>query len=258
MPSYNNFTEVFFTVQSFRMYHDLTDCEILIVDNFGDDKLFGFVKKYGAGVVRYERAIEKNGVSHAKNRVFDHARGEYVMCIDSHILVKPGALDIVPPGDDFVQGPFQTSDCTTYKLSWKDEWSSQMWGKWDDPVTELPEDTIEIWGTGAGFFSCRRDSWLGFNENFRGFGGETGYIQEKYRQHGRKILCDPKKVWMHFFGNDGRNINYPLKMVDRIINYILGFDELGLSKKPIYAAFGQMYPQAVAILESEGIKVKPL
>ena len=52
MPSYNNFTEVFFTVQSLRMYHDLKDAEIIIVDNYGDKILEKWVRNNGKGVVR--------------------------------------------------------------------------------------------------------------------------------------------------------------------------------------------------------------
>lgn len=47
MPCYNNFTEVFFTIQSLRLYHDLSDAEILVVDNYGDKTLENWVKNNG-------------------------------------------------------------------------------------------------------------------------------------------------------------------------------------------------------------------
>ena len=37
MPSYDNYQEVWFTVQALRMYQDLEDCEILVIDNYGKD-----------------------------------------------------------------------------------------------------------------------------------------------------------------------------------------------------------------------------
>jgi len=238
MPSYNNFAEVFFTVQSLRMHHDLKDAEIVIVDNFGDNALAKWVKNNGKGVVRYERFKDIQGVSIAKNRVFEIATGEFVLCMDSHILIKQGALDVELEGDNFYQGPLMYSNCKSYSLSWDNVWRAHMWGIWSKAVTELPSEPVEIWAMGAGFFACRRDSWLEFNPGFRGFGGESGYIQEKYRKAGRKVYCHPKMVWSHLFHCEGTKIPYPLKTADRIKNYLLGFRELGLDTAPIYKEFG--------------------
>jgi len=238
MPSYKNFAEVFFTVQSLRMHHDLKDAEIVIVDNFGDNTLANWVRNNGKGVVRYIRDTEIQGVSHAKNRVFKEAKGDFVLCIDSHILIKKGALDVELEGDNFYQGPLMYSSCQKYSVAWEPIWRGHMWGIWSKAVTELPKEPVEIWAMGAGFFACRRDSWLGFNPGFRGFGGESGYIQEKYRKAGRKVYCHPAMVWMHLFHNEGTKIPYPLKLQDRIRNYLIGFKELGLDTAPIYKEFG--------------------
>ena len=237
MPSYNNYAEVFFTVQSLRMYHNLKDCEIVVVDNFGDDNLASFIKKNGGSTVRYERYTEVTGVSAAKNCVFDVAKGENVLCIDSHILIKPGTLDVDIPNDDFYQGPLLSSIGDRYGCEWLPEWRSQMWGIWAPYRYELPSDSWEIWAQGAGFFACKKDSWLGFNKKFRGFGGETGYIQEKYRKVGRKVWCNPKMIWQHLFNNERGKVPYPLNVKDRIKNYVYGFEELGLDTTEIYTHF---------------------
>ena len=210
MPSYKNFAEVFFTVQSLRMHHDLKDAEIVIVDNFGDNTLANWVRNNGKGVVRYIRDTEIQGVSHAKNRVFKEAKGDFVLCIDSHILIKKGALDVELEGDNFYQGPLMYSSCQKYSMAWEPVWRKHMWGIWSKSVSELPTEPVEIWAMGAGFFACRRESWLGFNPAFRGFGGESGYIQEKYRKAGRKVFCHPKMVWLHLFHCEGSKIPYPL------------------------------------------------
>jgi len=240
MPCYDNDAEVWFTVQALRMYHDLTDCEIVIIDNYGSDQLQNFVQKNGKNTVRYYRHTDITGVSYAKNKIFEHARGEYVLVIDSHILIKPGALDLVPPGDDMIQGPLMQSSCNLYWCEWLPVWRGKMWGIWGKTLTDkdLPKEPFEIWATGAGFFATRRDTWLGFNDNFRGFGGETGYIQEKYRKNGRKVWCYPNMIWSHLFYNQGRKIPYPLQLNDRIKNYLYGFEELGLDTEPIYKEFG--------------------
>lgn len=247
MPSYNNLAEVYFTVQSLRLHHNLSDCEIVVIDNFGDVNLEKFCKNSGGNTVRYEKFTDVTGVSAAKNKIFEVARGEFVLCIDSHILMKPGVLDKTPPGDDMIQGPLLYADSKTYVCEWKPQWRSQMWGIWGQSysIDTLPKDPFQIWATGAGFFACRRDSWLGFNSKFRGFGGETGYIQEKYRKAGRAIWCYPNMVWMHMFYNQGRKIPYPVNLEDRVRNYLIGFEEIGLDTKPIYEHFGKDFVEKV-------------
>jgi glycosyltransferase involved in cell wall biosynthesis len=220
------------------MYHDLKDAEILVVDNYGSKTLEAWIRNNGKDKVRYVCENKVQGVSHAKNKVFEHAKGEFVLCMDSHILIKSGALDAEIEGDNFYGGPLLYSSCSKYSLNWEPVWRKQMWGIWSGAVTELPDKPIEVWGMGAGFFACRRSSWLGFNPEFRGFGGESGYIQEKYRKAGRKVYCHPKMVWMHLFHVEGTKIPYPLKLQDRIRNYLLGFRELGLDTAPIYKEFG--------------------
>lgn len=242
LPCYNNFTEVWFTVQALRLYHDLTDSEIIIIDNFGDLGLKDYVRQKGGQTVKYHCFNQVKGVSHAKNAVFSVAKGDYVLIMDSHILLKPGALDISINNDDLYQGPLLNASCDSYLTGWEPNWRRRMWGTWSKPIKELPDSPFEIWAQGAGFFACRRESFLGFNEDFRGFGAETGYIQEKYRRAGRRVWCHPKLVWQHYFCSGkclgGRPIPYPLRMQDRVRNYLLAFQELGLSCEDIKNHFG--------------------
>jgi glycosyltransferase involved in cell wall biosynthesis len=247
MPSYKNFEEVFFTVQSLKMHHDLKDTEIVVIDNFGDTHLEKFAR--GSGI-RYEKFIDITGVSAAKNKVFEVAKGEYVLCMDSHILLAQDALKDLPEGDNFIQGPLVHGSCRTYTCEWLPVWRGNMWGIWGKNMLkkDIPKDPFEIWAMGAGFFLCRRDTWLGFNSRFKGFGGETGYIQEKYRKSGRKVICHPPLIWMHMFD---RKIPYPLKMVDRVRNYILGFEEIGLDTNQIKDHFGQqLFDEANLLVQS--------
>jgi glycosyltransferase involved in cell wall biosynthesis len=254
MPCYKNFAEVFFTVQSLKLHHKLKDTEIVVVDNSADPDIEKFSR---SARIRYEKYTDITGVSAAKNRVFDIAKGEYVLCMDSHILLAPGALENLPETDNFIQGPLVHASCLNYTYEWLPQWRGQMWGIWGKNVIELPKEPLEIWAMGAGFFMCRRDTWLGFNKNFRGFGGETGYIQEKYRQAGKKVICQPSLIWMHMFE---RKIPYPLKLIDRVINYIFGFRELNLDTKPILDNFGEeLFKKAIGEIEKpktvkEGVK----
>ena len=237
LPSYNNFTEVFFTVQALRMYHDLKDCEILVVDNYGNDpELEKFVKYQGGSKVRYEKYTDRVGPANTKNAIFEHARGDMVLCIDSHIMLVPGALKNIPITDDLIHGSLMYNDLINYCCEWKPVWRGQMWGVWGDCLTVLPKEPFEIWGSGMGLFLTSKKGWLGFNKKYKGFGSEEGYIHEKYRKAGRKVFCHPDIVWVHLFD---KPIPYPLKLIDRVVNYIIGFEELSMDTKPIRDHFGE-------------------
>lgn len=248
MPCYNNMVENWFTIQSIRMNHDMSDKEIVVIDNYGDNQLKEFVQKNGGGIVRYYRETDIQGVSYAKNKIFEHGNGEYVLVIDSHILLGKDVFKFTPPDDDMIQGPLMQSNTVKYWEEWLPTWRGRMWGIWGETKTkkQLHKNPFEIWAMGAGFFAVKKSSWLGFNEKFRGFGGETGYIQEKYRKAGRKVWCYPNMIWMHLFYHQGRKIPYPNKMQDRVRNYLIGFEELGLNTDGIYKEFGISYTESIS------------
>ena len=152
------------------------------------------------------------------------------MCIDSHVLLAPGALyyltrfyDENPGSMDLLQGPLIYEDLLGYSTHFQDIWQAEMWGVWGtDPRGENPENRpFEIPGQGLGLFACRKDAWLGFNPYFKSFGGEEMYIHEKYRIAGRKTWCLPGLRWWHRFTRP-RGVNYPLTREDKVRNYLLG------------------------------------
>ena len=89
------------------------------------------------------------------------------------------------------------------------------------------DETVEIPSQGLGLFMAKKESWLGFNKDFRGFGGEEGYIHTKYWKAGRKCLSVPKFGWIHRFDRPN-GIKYPLTLTNKVRNYVLGHLELGL------------------------------
>jgi len=105
------------------------------------------------------------------------------------------------------------------------------------PLGESDTDApFAIPGCGLGVFSARVDSWPGFNEHAKGFGGEELYIHTKYRQQGGRAICLPWLKWLHRFGRpDG--VPYPLTLYNKVRNYVLELDELGLSLDPIHEHF---------------------
>ena len=89
---------------------------------------------------------------------------------------------------------------------------------------------------GLGLFSCRKAAWPGFHPGFRGFGGEEGYIHEKFRKLGRRCLCLPWLRWVHRFARPA-GAPYPLRLRDRITNYLIGHREVGLDEAPVLDHF---------------------
>ena len=247
MAVYDDWVGVYFTVEALRMYQDLTDTEILVVDNKGDKGMQDWIKAWHGGVVRYELNTTP-GTSQSRNSVFEKAKGEWVVCMDSHILLAPGSVAALkdwvgknPKCTGLLQGPMLYDDvrmCTTHM---EPVWRDDMWGIWAQSrkSDSLPQEPWEIPMHGLGLFGCRHDAWLGFNPKFRGFGGEEGYIHEKYRQARRKTLCLPFMQWCHKFAAIGAGARYNVNIRDRIRNYFIGFDELGMDPTPIVNHFGK-------------------
>jgi glycosyltransferase involved in cell wall biosynthesis len=271
IPVYQQYIETWFTVQSLRLHHNLKDCEILLIDNFGDEKLERFAKTHGDGLVRYVKRNEVQGTGWVKNRVFEHAQGDTVVCIDSHVLIAPGSLDSIKPTEDLMFGVMLMSNMKTYYTEYLPQWRGQSWGIWGPAKRkeDLPNDPFDIWGMGTAGFYCNKKAWLGFHDKARGFGGIEGVIVEKYRKAGRKVLCNPKFIWHHYFRPDEKikdeNGNektvrgiarppYPLHLIDRVKNYILGFMELNMDLAPIRDHYKvDTFNKALEQLKNEGL-----
>lgn len=249
MAVYDDFSGVYFTLQALRLYHPKV--ELIVVDNKGDDRLKNWLG-YWCKPVRYIKANEIIGTSYPRDRVFHEAAGEWVLCVDSHVMFASNAIEKFiewtkknTDCSDLLQGPMLYDNliaCTTHM---DPVWRSEMFGTWGSVLTvdELPQEPFEIPMQGLGLFGCRKDAWLGFNPEFRGFGGEEGYIHEKYRKSGRKNLCLPFLRWVHLFESKRA---YPLNLADRVRNYMIGWKELGLDTAPIMEHFGKRQVQCIS------------
>jgi hypothetical protein len=94
------------------------------------------------------------------------------------------------------------------------------------------DEPFEIPGMGLGLFSMRREAWVGFNEQARGFGGEELYVHEKVRRAGGRVWCHPAVKWFHRWGRPG-GVTYPIGRYSKVRNYVLEFQELDLPLDPI-------------------------
>jgi glycosyltransferase involved in cell wall biosynthesis len=302
MPMHHDYHGAWFSLQSLRLNEDLSQVELLVIDNDptynGSNMLkgnlegqFGF-HNMGARYIPYP---DVKGPANAKNRVFAEARGEFVLCMDSHVLLKHGTIakliawyDNHPGCNDLISGPLLYDDMINTSTHFDDVWRGEMWGIWGSAwitpdgrtfsvlnednkavcielafghkvIWDLSqekeymghehylqemgcrrlgtdEDEFEIPGNGCGLISCRKEAWLGFNPEWRGFGGEEMYIHEKFRKAGHKALCLGFLKWLHRFGRP-EGVHFPLRRWDKIRNYVLGHNELGMDLEPVYKHF---------------------
>lgn len=248
MPSFKDFNGTYFSVQALRLYQDLTDTELLVIDNFGCPTTKNFCASAGVRYILYKDVV---GPANAKDRVFQEAKGEAVLCMDCHVLFLPNTITRLkkyyqdnPNCLDLLQGPLVYDDLKNTSSHFEPVWRGHMWGVWANDPRAKEDKPFPIPMQGMGVFSCRKAAWLGFNPKFRGFGGEEGYIHEKFRQAGRQTLCLPWLKWVHRFGRpDG--VPFPLKVEDKIRNYVIGFTELKLPLQPIFDHFKQSISEDV-------------
>ncbi len=250
MATYDDYDGVYFSVQAIRIFHpEITECtEILVLDNHPEGTHAEALKALEKHVPGY-RYIPVNTIrgTAVRDRIFREANADCVLCMDSHVLFPPGALrrlisyfEAHPATRDLLQGPLLADDLHTLSTHFEPRWSEGMWGVWgaDARAASIDAEPFEIPMQGLGVFACRRDAWPGFNPRFTGFGGEEGYLHEKFRQAGGNTLCLPFLQWVHRFNRPSRT-PYNLNWHDRIRNYWIAFRELGLDTTPIEAHFEQ-------------------
>ena len=255
MATYDDYDGVYFSLQALRMYHPeiVGEAEFVVIDNHPDGPcakplkaLEGYAPNY-----RYVPEIHRSGTA-VRDRLFEEAAGEFVLCMDCHVFVVPGGVrrlldyfEAHPESPDLLQGPLLADNLTGLHTHFHPEWRRGMFGYWKNGglADDLDAEPFEIPMQGLGLFACRRTAWLGFNPLFRGFGGEEGYIHEKFRQAGARTLCLPFLRWMHRF-NRPLGVPYRNHWEDRIWNYLVGLSELGLPTDAMVSHFRELLGEA--------------
>lgn len=267
MATYDDYDGVYFTIQAMRMYHPevMDQVQFVVLDNNPQGPAAPELKGLERWIpnFRYVPYLERSGTA-VRDFLFSEAEGTYVLCVDCHVLLEAGSLkrlieyfDAHPDTSDLLQGPLLYDGLDTTSTHFDPVWRQGMWGTWgNDPRAKDPnEPPFEIPMQGLGLFACRRAAWLGFNPAFRGFGGEEGYIHEKFRQAGHRALCLPFLRWNHRFGRPF-GTRYANTWEDRIRNYVVGHRELGLPLEPIIEHFEELigkesFAKIYAQLEAE-------
>jgi hypothetical protein len=251
MATYDDYDGVFFSIQAIRMFHPEVEADVdfLVLDNHPDGPCSAALKKLENHVpgYRYVPVADARG-TWTKFRAFDETDSDSVLGIDSHVFIYRGAiarliahLDAEPQCRDFLQGPLLSDDLTRLATHLEPRWRGGFYGTWEFRADDLEIDSppFEIPMQGLGLFACRRGAWPGVNPRFSGFGGEEGYIQEKFRQRGGRTLCLPYLRWLHRFERP-MGIPFPNTWEDRVRNYLIGHAELGLPLDPVRAHFTEL------------------
>lgn len=237
MATYDDYDGVFFSIQALRMYHPIcTDksVEFIVLDSNPKGNHGQECKKFVENAVK-GKYIPHNGTisSFNKYEIAKHAQGEYVLIIDCHVLIESGGIENLLlyfdqnyPCKDLVQGPLWYDDLKHFSTHFDPIWRGDMYGIWATDANKYRVgQPFEITMQGMGLLAFKKSSWNGINQNFKGFGGEEGYIAEKFRQWGGKNICLPQLKWNHRFGRPN-GVKYPLILEDRIWNYFIGWLEI--------------------------------
>lgn len=258
MAVYDDYDGVYFTVTALGLYHPAVAgrVRLLVVDNRPDGPDAPASRALAGSVpdLRYLRAAYPRGTA-VRDLVFRAAQTDWVMCIDAHVMLAPGALarlldfmDAHPDCADLLQGPYLDSDLRWIATHWEPGWRDGVFGMSgvcpDPRGLDRDGEPFEIGMQSLGLFACRRDAWLGFNPRFRGLGGEEGYLHEKYRAAGQRTLCLPFLGWTHRF-RARRPSPEPTQAWERVRNYLIGREELGMPTEPVFAHLEQTCGQAV-------------
>jgi hypothetical protein len=165
---HNDFQGVYFTIQALQLYHPevLGEIEILVVDNDPAGQEGKWTKDFVANwvaanagekghpaKVTYIGAPEVEGTSAPRDLVFQRAAGKYVLCVDCHVMLYPGALASLwayyirnPNTLDILSGPIFMDNLSSYGTHFDDVWRVQMWGVW-----------ACAWRCPCGFLFCPRE-----------------------------------------------------------------------------------------------------
>lgn len=146
MAQYDDFDGVYFTLQALRLNHSelMNDIEILLINNSPKANSTSFVSNMvrdrarpGTAKTTYIEMDDPVGTSPTRQRIFEEASGDYVLCMDSHVLFVPGALKALleyyaenPDTNDLISGPLLHDNLMQTQTHFDDNWRAEMWGTW--------------------------------------------------------------------------------------------------------------------------------
>ena len=209
----------------------------------------GHVAVNRGGVIdaRYEAWDTIKGTAAGKMACFGKARGEWVLCLDSHVILTD---DSVRKLYDWIRRPKNRfSRDLHYGVNLADDHRQYfsnlqifnddqtaligddgVFGQWRTDPRAAPgmKQPFDVEGGGGWCFFARRDAFLniGFHPLMRGFGGEEGFLAERFRRAGQKVLCTPFVRGIHRYARLPGD-QYFVSIEEKLRNHTIGWHDLG-------------------------------
>ena len=278
-----------YTLNALKIYHDdlLDRAEILVVDNSPPgcpiSQEFATHVRSNHGDVRYIRDDGPPSSCLYKNRLFQDATGDVVICVDAHVLLTVGSVDAIvryfennPESRDLLTGTLQNAAgkvMATNQVLYESEHyeiprgaalrrgvvcrGGQL-GAWVTDPRGLDRDgaPYEIQMNGSWLLAMRKKAWPGFHPMMYGFGGNEPYLYEKVRKGGGRVLNHPGIRGTHNFSSAHGRGYQPLAE-DKIRNYLVA--ALDLERMDLYEAalehFATIHPSSIAQAVASAEKV---
>lgn len=238
MATYDDYDGVYFTLQALRLHQAeaLDDVEFIVVDRDPTGPCAAALKDLerwipGYRYVPHDEASETT----ARDRIFEEARGDFVLCLDCHVLLAPGSLARLmaylrdtPETNDLLQGPLVRDDLRCLSTHLRPAWRQGAYGvAASDPAGADPGfPPFEIPMQDMGLLVCMRKAWPGAHPQFRGLWGHEGYIHEQIRRRGGEVLCLPFLRWTKRLHQPMGTTYNDHHWEDRVANYLIGFRAL--------------------------------
>lgn len=248
MATYDDYDGVYFSIQSIRLFHPevSNDIEFVVLDNHPDGPCSQKLKELEHHNPNY-RYVPLTSVTGpwARYNIVHYTDAKYILCIDSHVMIQPGAIrmllayfDANPDTPDLLQGPLLGDDLRSLSSHFDPGWSTGMHGTWafDQRAEKASNPPFDIKMQGMGLFAFQRENWPGINSRFHGFGAEEGYVQKRIRNAGGRSLCLPFLRWLHRF-NRPMGPPYAIVWADRIRNYLIGRHEFDMDYDDVIEHF---------------------
>ncbi|NBW09705.1 MAG: glycosyltransferase family 2 protein [Caulobacteraceae bacterium] len=248
MATYDDAQGVWWTLASLRAHHvdpHDDDVELLVIDDMpgGCEETRRVCALSSARYVRHSKNL---GPAHAKNTIWEHARGEYVLMLDCHVLLVPDHIEYLLAGieqdrvgSDMWVGPLRNESGAIIATELAPRIRGDFFGTWH--VQASTELVRPVHAHGSAYAFMRRSRWPGFSNHFRGFAGEEIYIHDKVRQQGGSVIYHTALGWVHRFARFGA-VPYKLTLNDKCRNYLIAAYECGWNVEQFATYFAKRLP----------------
>jgi len=204
--------------------------EFLIIDNDPggkESKILRDFAAYNAGTVRVVDCPTR-GTFPPKAMVFDVARGDVVLLLDSHVVIKSGGLRKLldfysdnPTFDGLIHGPILTDGGTLMCTHQERSFGGPGIGQWGNYITgvnssvanppgEFGDRVVDVPMSGNWCWATLRKTWPreSLPKGLRGYGGDE-HLDGLFHKLGRRVvILESLTSWHDYFHRSRSQSNY--------------------------------------------------